>query len=1507
MGRHLLNYIFIAFLLFSSVEMGAQCPQVYDGNGTPSSAPNWISCSGSSFTLNFSSPSALTGYSIDWGDGTAVSSGASLAANTFITHTYGATVDTFIVTLTTTTPACTVSGVVVMEKPVNASIQIPVGGVTTACAPAALQFTNSSTDVSATTTFTWDFGDGSPVLIYDESNAGQTVTHTYQKGTVNCQTIVTLTAENYCSFGNPTSAQFNPIQIYDIDDADATPDAFVKCWPDNSFTFNNTTSRNCVPQGNVAQRYEKWNFGNYWGAGHDSIIDWTPWPPTFPHTLAYPSVGNYDIMLIDSNTCGIDTALIFVSIVNPPTANLTAPVTSACAGSTLTFNNTSTAGYSYQWNFGDNPTYTTTGGGAQTHTYNVAGTYTVSVIAFVLGSNASCSDTAQLVVSIKANPVSAFTRTPAAGCDNLTVSFTDVSTNPVSWSWNFGNGNTSTLQAPPNQNYTVGNYTVTLTVTAANACTNSSAQTVKVFISPVAAFTTSPTCQNSITQFTDASTFSAGDPITTWSWNFGDASALSAVQNPMHTYTSSSAFTVTLNVSTANCSGSSAIPVTINPLPIAAFTRAPGSGCGPLTVSYTNTSTGALNYNWSFGNGSSSTTVSPVKVFTNTNSTDTVFTTQLIAITAAGCRDTITDTVHVFGKPIAGFTFATPPGCAPFPVTFTNTSQAASSYSWDFGDTQTSTVTSPVHTYQNTSLFVQNYSITLITTNTGGCTDTLIKPITVNPQPLFGFNIVPASGCTPLLVNFPSVAGAVLYQWNFGDGNSATGGNPVHTYTNTTSGDTTYTVQLIATNAFNCKDTTTGSVLVHPRPSAAFSISALSGCSPLVISFSNTSSNASSYSWNFGDGSAVSSAITPAHTFVNSSTTATATYSVQLIAENLSGCKDSLLKTLTVFPTIIAGFSTNDTLGCSPFNVSVTNSSVGASSYAWDFDDGFLSASTNPSHTYTNNTLIQNAYVLELIATNASGCKDTLQKDIAVSPKPLAGFTQNVNAGCQPLGVNFTNTTAGVNTYLWDFDDGSATSIVSSPAHNFINNSSTLKDTSFVSLIATNSFGCKDTLTSPTVAYPKIIAQFYADTPICAPVSVMFHNTSQGANSYNWNLGDGNFSNLDSLSHPYTNNGPGNLSYTVTLTATSAFGCTSVFNKAYTIYPMPQVAFTASPVSQLYPATTVTLNNTTPNASGFTSSWSFGDSTTSVFTTPAPHAYTYWGTHNITLVMSSQFCSDSVTHAVTIIPPVPVASFQGSFTGCRPLSVNLQNTSLYGTSYQWNFGDGIGSSSVKNPFYVYNTAGTFTITLTVTGPGGVNTVSGIDSAVVYPIPTAVFGVLDTNVTIPTDEIVCVNASSGAVSYLWNFGDGNTSADPNPTHTYSNAGDYQVFLIAYSSHNCVDTSDYKKMIHAEEASELIIPNAFSPNSASASSDGIYDPNSKDNDIFHPVIHGIKKYELSIYSRWGELLFESKDIKIGWDGYYHGKICTQDVYIWKIKATTNDGKQINKAGDVLLVRP
>ncbi|MCO6499862.1 MAG: PKD domain-containing protein, partial [Vicingus serpentipes] len=415
--------MFLLFGLITVKHAVAQCPQLLDGAGNFSNNAYWISCTGGNFSLFLQPDINVGNYTIDWGDGSPNDNGANIIPPAFVTHIYTATVDTFVVTLTDNDNGCVATGVVVMERTPTASIVIPIGDPVSGCAPASFNFNNNTQNVSQTTVFTWDFGDGSPILTFDETNVGQTISHTYVPGTVNCEVDVTLTAENYCNQGNPSTNVFSPIQVWDIDDAQITASATLLCYPDTIVDFTNTTNRNCFANGNTAQRYEWWNFGDHWGQGTDSIVGWRPWgPPNNPPlTMAYPGIGTYDVMLVDSSYCGLDTVFLQVQIVPPPTAALTISKDTICEGETVTFNNLSGGGANnYSWNYGDGTGWNPSGGGATSHTYNFAGDYDIQLAVFINGGTASCTDIASIPVHVLPSPTANFNFDNNNGCDTLT-------------------------------------------------------------------------------------------------------------------------------------------------------------------------------------------------------------------------------------------------------------------------------------------------------------------------------------------------------------------------------------------------------------------------------------------------------------------------------------------------------------------------------------------------------------------------------------------------------------------------------------------------------------------------------------------------------------------------------------------------------------------------------------------------------------------------------------------------------------------------------------------------------------------------------------------------------------------------------------------------------------------------------------------------------------------------------------------------------------------------------
>ena len=1255
----MIKKLFAFFVVLISSLGKAQCPQLYDYLGNLNSAPQFISCTGGAYARSIVSNSSWGAYTVDWGDASSNSSGTSYAANsTTIAHTYAAATSTYALVLTIPALNCTLTSPVIMELQTNAVISIPNGFPTYGCAPKTLTFQNISTDVSANTTFTVMFGDGSPAVTFNSSNSGQFISHTYAKGSVpSCATTASLFARNFCNI-SPSLSQYGPIQVYDIDAAAITSD-ITHCLPDNSFLFTNTSNRNCLPQGNTFQRQEHWQLGDYWGKGHDSIINWNPWPPTTPINITFPGIGTYSLILADSNFCGIDTVLRIVNIVPPPTASLIAPTGNLCQNTSLTFTNSSFGGSNtYAWNFGDGGT--STGSGNKSHTYINPGTYTVTLVASISGANGSCQSTTQTVVTILASPLSSFTLGPAAGCNSLSVTFTNNSTGAVSYAWTFGNGNTSTLQTPTPENYLLsGTYIPTLVVTASTSCTHSSTASLIVRPNPVPAFVPFATCVGAAVTFTNNSTPVSGtNSIVSTTWNFGDLSPVSTATAPVHTYAAPGPYTVKLIVTSAFCSDSLKQTVTINVKPTASFVATPTVGCPVLPVTFSNTSLFAGSYLWKFlsGNSALSTATNPSFTFSNTTQSFQNYTVTLIASIGA-CVDSIKKTISVRPKPVADFTTSTITGCSPLVTTFTNNSIGYSGSAWTFGDGGNSFLQHPTHTYNNTSLFTTTVIARLVVTNSVGCIDSVKKLITIYPEALTVFTMVPSSGCSPLHVNFISVPGVAVYTWDHGDGSPTYTTLTAHawTYTNTNLSNLVSVVSLTAQTSNGCIGTGNGVVTVFYNPVANFTTNPGIGCSPLNVTFSNTSSGHSTSKWRFDNG-LTSQLPNPGTTYTNPAGAGQFTYTAKLVVGTSNNCFDSITKPIVLFAQPKASFSP-DTPACSPKTIQLTSNSTGANFYNWSYGDGQVgSSSTNTiSHLFTSSSGFNQKFQIKLIAVSPNLCKDSVTVQIIVHPKPTFFITSAPDSGCSPLKVLF-DSIHGVAQYQWKYDGisfGSAGNI-------------------------TNLFENKD--------------------PIVKTINIE-------------------------------------------LIARDIYTCADTANKQVKIFPVPTAKFSAKPI---------------------------------------------------------------------------------------------------------------------------------------------------------------------NVFIPNQPTFFTNESTPeSLTYNWNFGDGEGSSDQSPSHTYSKAGEYQSILIVTNSKGCKDTFALPNKVTALDESTIEIPNAFTPNTL-GSPGNKYDPNDVSNDIFHPNVKGAEKYNFSIYSRWGELLFDTKDPDEGWDGYYKGKLCIQDVYIWKVTASFIDGRKYVKTGDVLLVR-
>ncbi len=343
-----------------------------------------------------------------------------------------------------------------------------------------------------------------------------------------------------------------------------------------------------------------------------------------------------------------------------------------------------------------------------------------------------------------------------------------------------------------------------------------------------------------------------------------------------------------------------------------------------------------------------------------------------------------------------------------------------------------------------------------------------------------------------------------------------------------------------------------------------------------------------------------------------------------------------------------------------------------------------------------------------------------------------------------------------------------------------------------------------------------------------------------------------------------------------------------------------------SPLTLICPGQSTSVLATATGVTGaLTYSWNQGLGTGpgSFTVTPTTPTTTY-------VVTVTNSCGTSVRDSITVLysPPPTLIIFSDSNIVCVPNTIQFYDSSQTGNpldqihSWSWNFGDGT-SSQLSDPTHMYTTPGIYNVYLTVTTGNGCTSTNATSPLVIQanPFPVAAFSVNSTTLDLPYDPLVCSNQSVGASSYSWNFGDGSTSGATNPEHLYTTIGTYPVQLIATSTLGCPDTA----YTTVTTNTDVTFPTAFTPNPDGPGGGG-YDIGSLTNDVFFAYVSGVTDYKLQIFDRWGELIFETFDIKKGWDGYYKGKLCQQDVYIWKAYIKLNNGKVFNKAGDVTLIR-
>lgn len=984
-----------------------------------------------------------------------------------------------------------------------------------------------------------------------------------------------------------------------------------------------------------------------------------------------------------------------------------------------------------------------------------------------------------------------FSASDLYGCPPLVVNFQDISTgNPTTHSWDFDNGGAGSTIANPTFTFVnPGTYNVKHVVSNGSS-TDSCFLQIKVFIPPTVNFT-SPNPTGCIFPCHNVSLINLSSPgespILEYVWNFGDGSLPTSLfppqSNTTHCYNQTGSYNVTLVVRDSNtCQTSKSVTnfVVIGNKPNATATAAPTQSCvSPQLVSFTGSGTspnGGITYQWFFGNGGNSVQQNPTQVFFNG-----IYDPILVVSDALGCQDTAFTHVEIT-RVDAGFTVANTNACRNIPLQFTDTSNFAATWFWEFGDGTTSNLQNPLHTYTANG----TYTVKL-TVSYNGCVDAETKTayITVTDPVQFTVSASDSSNCTaPFTVNFNSTAtgGATSYLWNFGDSTTSALEDPSHTYTT----EGSFTVSLSVSNAQGCVNTKTFNQLISVRAlNAAFGVDSTDGCVPLTVTFTNNSTSnvpITSYQWSFGDGTS-STQSNPVHVY-----NTYGQYKPTLIITNADGCKDTL-----VYPGVIdvGGVGNPDFLAlplvqCVNQTISFFNQTAGApqgSTYFWEFGDGTTSNLTNPIHEYSDTGF----YDIKL-SVIYQGCTTAIEKikyiQIVV-PKAMFGFQFDCT---NPTTVSFVDSSQGAQTWFWDFGDGT-TSTLQNPTHTFPTQASYP-----VTLTVTNSVtGCVDSFTKALpIGTPQ--ASFSSDTTNgCLPLKITFRDSSIFASSWLWLFGDGTASSAQNPVHTYSDTGR----YTVTLVINPGQPCTDtiVVTNYITVYGI-KAALVPSPPQGCSPLTVAFADSSKSFLGTVTAwSWKFGNGDSSNLQNPV---YTYSTTtatasYQVRLTVRDNHGCVATRNYNFVSVYNPRANFSADSIACPDEPVKFTNSSVGTNSYEWFFGDGT-SSTLTNPTHTYTAPGFYTVTLVArNGPSGCRDTITKVAYMNIDTPIADFFVTSDFSPCPPFPVQFYNASNRFdVKWLWSFGDGDTSSVKDPLHVYLFPGDYDVRLIAYDTSGCIDT-------------------------------------------------------------------------------------------------------------------
>jgi gliding motility-associated-like protein len=990
----------------------------------------------------------------------------------------------------------------------------------------------------------------------------------------------------------------------------------------------------------------------------------------------------------------------------------------------------------------------------------------------------------------------------------------------------------------------------TITGTDGNGCANTDNVEVILNDLPVAdAGTDVEICVGQTTQLNASG-------AANFSWDPSAGLDDATIANPTFSGITTTLFTVTVT-DASGCQDTDVVEVTVHALPNVAASADVAICIGDQTQLSVS---GADTYVWTPGADlDDETSVSPT--FSGLSTTQF----NVTGTDVNGCVNT--DDVEVIVNPLpvvdAGFDEA---------ICFGDVLQleatGATNYAWNqASDLDNAAISNPIFSGGSTTTF------TVTVTDDNGCVNTDEVTITVNQLPAVDAG-VDQSMCEGESVQLTVVGIGSPIWFPGGSLSNPTISNPVATPTTTQE----YVVRI--TDAAGCLNTDTVVVTVMLKPTAVI-IANLDACQSEIIQFESASlGNIATTNWNLGDGN---SETLP--TF-DHSYPLEGSYQVILAVTTDEGCADTTSHNISVHPNPNAIFSVLNVclLDEANFMDQSTVNSGSITTWNWDFGDSNSATTQNAQHGYAT----EGTYAVELVVGTDFGCLDSVTKYIIVHPMPVADFTiANACAADTIATITDNSSIVGGTITDWQWVLNSTDTIIGQ----FVSLGSLPVGIYSVELTVWSDEGCISTMTQDLEIYPLPAADFSA-TVVCEGLETEFTDLSTGTAAYpitewDWMI-DGIQSSIDT-NPVYIYGTYGN--QLAVLEVTNSAGCTSqITQDSILVHPAPVVGFNFTSHFCENDSVFFVDQSSVPLSTNDTlSSWSWSfDAVDSAFGQTSNYVFTEFGDHVIILnVATNNGCMGSDTQTVRINPLPNVVIEADQFEGCQVLPVQFWSESTiqpgyYLDSWAWTFGDGSDTLYAQHPGHDFLGAEPgdtstiyYDVSLTVTSSDGcVATLSEDELITVYANPTALYETNFYNTDLNDPLFHFTNQSSeDVIEWYWEFGDGDYTDEENPRHTYADTGSYEVTLLVTTINGCTDFIDYT--VRVNPVFVFYIPNSFTPNGNDL------------NEFFFGQGQGYIEYNMMIYDRWGEEIFESHHDQFHWDGSYKGNQVQQDIYVYRFE--------------------